>query len=134
MVCVASAAETGNISAKPSTAVIAKRAETKAVSQSKKTSRKPVDVALTRHTSSFHGPPGPTLTVGARYVSTPTAGLSKSWLDSSGQISEGEFLYDWPPGAKILSAAPVEIAATAPPVATVAPTKAAPVPVTAVRR
>jgi hypothetical protein len=68
---------------------------------------KPVDLALTRHTTSFHGPPGPTLAVGARYVRTPSAGLKKSWLDNLGEISEGEYIYDWPPGARLVSAAPV---------------------------
>ena len=128
--CVASAAEIGNISAKPATVAVAKQSDSKTGAKPSVViasgKAKPVDLALTRHTSSFHGPPGPTLTVGARYVATPTVGLSKSWLDSSGEISEGEFLYDWPPGAKLVSAAPPS---------TAAPLAAAPVaPVQAARR
>jgi len=130
--CVASAAETGNISAKPATVAVAKQSDSKSgakpVVVMASAKAKPADQSLTRHSSSFHGPPGPTLAVGARYVLTPSAGLSKSWLDSSGQISEGEFLYDWPPGAKIVSAAPAAAAPLAPapatPAAPVAPVQA----------
>ena len=132
-VCVASAAETGNIWAKPATVAVAKQSDSKTgakpgvVMASAKA--KPLDLTLKRHTSSFHGPPGPTLAVGARYVTTASAGLRKSWLDNSGQISEGEQIYDWPPGAKIVSSAPVEIVPVAAPAAAVAPAKAAAAPV-----
>ena len=135
--CVASAAETGNISAKTSTLAVASKGDTKATADSssvKRSSAKPLDLALKRHTTSFHGPPGPTLAVGARYALTPSAGLSKSWLDNSGQISEGEQIYDWPPGAKIVSSAPAEFVPVAAPVAAFAPAKAAAAPVKSVRR
>ena len=135
--CVASAAETGNISAKTSAVAAATQGDAKAVRQSsvvERSTSKPLDPTLARHTSSFHGPPGPTLAVGARYVVTPSAGLSKSWLDNSGQISEGEQIYDWPPGAKIVSSAPAEFVPVAAPVAAFAPAKAAAAPVKSVRR
>ena len=111
--CIASAAEKGNIPTQSpivSTVAVAKQDVAKPVARpswAKRSSVKTVDLALTRHTSSFHGPPGPTLAVGARYVRTPTAGLKKSWLDNLGEISEGEYVYDWPPGARLVSAAAV---------------------------
>ena len=115
-VCVASAAETGNISPKTTTVAVAPQEGAKTVARPnpiKRSAVKPADIALTRHSSSFHGPPGPTLAVGARYVRTPTPGLSR--LDNFGRISEGEYIYDWPPGAKMISTVSVPVSPAVPP-------------------
>jgi hypothetical protein len=115
--CVVAAAETGNISAKPAPIALVKQSSAiKPALAIRSTKSKPVDLALTRHTSTFKGPPGPTLAVGARYVLTPTPGLSR--LDNFGQISKGEYVYDWPPGAKIIAAAPVAVTPAISPTAT----------------
>ena len=82
------------------------------------------ELSLSRHTSSFNGPVGPTLAVGARYVQTPTPGLRR--LDNFGQISKGEYVYDCPPCAKIIAGAPSAVKpAVVPTMTTAAPAQAA---------
>ena len=61
------------------------------------------DDALGRHVSRFSGPPGPTLTVpGATFLRGPLSPAQLGQLFSeSVEISEGEVLYDFPPGTAI---------------------------------
>jgi hypothetical protein len=61
------------------------------------------DDALGRHISRFSGPPGPTLTVpGATFLRSPLTPAQMGQLYSeSVEISEGELLYDFPPGTAL---------------------------------
>jgi hypothetical protein len=70
------------------------------------------DDALGRHVSRFSGPPGPTLTVpGATFLRSPLTPAQMGQLYSESlEISEGELLYDFPPGTALRKVVAVQTA------------------------